>query len=74
MSEIEDAPFAGEVVTTELVGQFVPIESLEIRDSLISDLHQLASRLRLGQPVPDSLTERIHGLMIEHEKLRQADR
>ena len=67
-------PIVGEVITTGSTAQIVPIESLEVRDNLIADLHQQASRLRFGQPVPDSLTERIHGLMIEHEKLRQADR
>jgi len=68
-------PVTGEVVTLEMnEGQLVPMESLQVRDSLIADLHQQASRLRMGQPVPDTLTERIHALMIEHEKLVQADR
>ena len=68
-------PATGEVVTLEMHdGRLVPLESLEVRDSLIAGLHQQASRLRMGQPVPDALTERIHKLMTEHEKLVQAGR
>jgi hypothetical protein len=69
-------PVTGEVVTvvTSSVGQFVPVESLDIRDDLIDALQQQASRLRVSGQVSDALNDRIGALMIEHEKLRQADR
>jgi hypothetical protein len=69
-------PFKGIVgATLEMQeAQIVPTASLDVRDDLIGRLQQQASLLNLGQPVPEYLTERIHALMIEHEKLRQADR
>jgi DNA-binding helix-hairpin-helix protein with protein kinase domain len=66
-------PVTGEVVTTEGTAQVVPIDSLEVRDALIVSLLHQASRLSFGQPIPESLTERIRELRIEHEKLIQAD-
>ena len=68
-------PVKPEVVEmTEMVGQFVPIESLQVRDDLIYNLQTLLACYRTNSRPKGSLLDRIQALRVEHEKLMQADR